>query len=58
MRIRASIDERTLRRSFREQLKGRRSLIVVDKDLKGFALRVSSKGKQTFIVRAARKLVD
>ena len=31
-------------------------LIVVDKDLKGFALRVSSKGKRTFIVRAARKL--
>ena len=56
MRIRASIDERTLRRSFREQLKGRRSLIVIDKDLKGFALRVSSRGKRTFIVRAARKL--
>jgi len=56
MRIHATIDERTVRRSFREHVKDKRPLTVLDKTLRGFALRVSSKGQRTFFVRAARNL--
>ena len=56
MRIHATINERTLRRTFREQLKGKSGLTVFDKDLRGFGLKVSPKGGKTFFVRAARKL--
>ena len=42
MRIHATINERTLRRTFREHLNGNRALTVFDKDLRGFALKVSA----------------
>ena len=56
MPIHATINERTLRRTFREQVKGKRALTVLDTDLRGFALKVSANGNKTFIVRAARRL--
>ena len=56
MRIHATVNERTLRRTFREQLKDRRGLTVFDKDLRGFGFKVSKTGTKTFMVRAARKL--
>ena len=56
MPIHATINERTLRRTFREQVKGKRALTVLDTDLRGFALKVSASGNKTFIVRAARRL--
>jgi len=56
MRIHATINERILRRTFRERLKDKRGLVVFDKDLRGFGLKVSPNGTKTFIVRAARKL--
>ena len=56
MRIQATINERTLRRTFREQLKGKRGITIFDKDLRGFGLKVSANGRKTFFVRAARKL--
>ena len=55
MRIHATINERILRRTFRKQVKDRRGLVVFDKDLRGFGLKVSPNGTRTFIVRAARK---
>ena len=56
MRIHATINERTLRRTFREHLNGNRALTVFDKHLRGFALKVSANGNKTFFVRAARTL--
>ena len=56
MPIHATINERTLRRTFREQVKGKRPLTVLDTDLRGFALKVSASGNKTFVVRAARRL--
>ena len=56
MPIHATINERTLRRTFREQVKGNRGLTVFDTDLRGFGLKVSANGNKTFIVRTARKL--
>ena len=51
MRIYATINERTVRRTFRGQKFGRTGLTVIDKDLPPFALKVTRKGKKTFIVR-------
>ena len=56
MRIHATINERTLRRTFREQNSGKRGLTVIDRDLPAFGLKVSAKGKRTFFVRVVRKL--
>ena len=56
MPIHATINARTLRRTFREQVKGKRALTVLDTDRCGFALKVSASGNKTFIVRAARRL--
>ena len=56
MRIYATINERTIRRSFREHKFGRCGLTVIDRDLPPFALKVTRKGDKTFIVRVARKL--
>ena len=56
MRIYATINERTIRRTFREHKFGRRGLTVIDRDLPAFALNVTRKGDKTFIVRVARKL--
>ena len=54
MRIHATINERTLRRSFSEKRIGRNGLTVIDRDLPAFGLKVSKKGRKTFFVRAAR----
>ncbi len=56
MRIHATINERTLRRTFRERNPGSRGLTVYDKDLPGFGLKVSADGIRTFFVRVVRKL--
>ena len=49
MRIHATINERTLRRTFREQNIGKRGLTVLDRDLPAFGLKVSAKGKRTLL---------
>ena len=50
MRIHATINERTLRRTFREQVKGKRNLIIIDRDLPAFGIEVARDGKKTFFV--------
>ena len=55
MRIYATINERTVRRTFHEKQLGRTGLTVIDKDLPHFALKVTRKGAKTFIVRAMHK---
>ena len=54
MRIIATINERTLRRSFREKRIGRNGLTVIDRDLPAFGLTVSKNDRKTFFVRAER----
>ena len=56
MRIHATLNERTVRRTFRERRIGRNGLTVVDNDLLAFALKVSKHGTRTYIARVARKL--
>ena len=56
MRIYATINERTVRRTFREQKIGRNGLTVIDRDLPAFALKVSKSGTRKFIVNVVRKL--
>ena len=53
MRIDATINERLLRRTFREQKAGRSGLTVIDRDLPFFGLRVPNNGPRTFFVRIA-----
>ncbi len=55
MRIYATINERTLRRSFREQKSGRNGLTVIDRDLPAFGLKVARDGTKTFFVRVPRR---
>ncbi len=55
MRIHATINERTLRRSFREQKFGRNGLTVIDRDLPAFGFKVARDGTKTFFVRVPRK---
>ncbi len=56
MRIHATINERTVRRTFRETKIGRCGLLVIDRDLPAFGLKVSNNGTRTFFVRITRKL--
>ena len=56
MRIHLTINERTLRRTFREQQSRSRRLTVFDKDLRGFGFKVAADGAKTFFVRTVRKL--
>ena len=56
MRIHATINERTVRRTFRDQKFGRTGLTVIDKDLPAFGLKVPKNGTKTFFVRVARRL--
>ena len=55
MRIYATLNERTVRRTFRGRKIGRAGLTVIDKNLPPFALKVTAKGKKTFIVRVVRR---
>ncbi len=50
MRIHATINERTLRRTFRKQVKGKNGLTVQDRDLPEFGIEVARDGKNTFFV--------
>ena len=52
MHIHATINERTVRRTFREQKIGRYGLTVIDRDLPQFGLKVTKNGTRTFFVRA------
>jgi len=53
MRIDATINERLLRRTFRERKAGRSGLTVIDPDLPAVGLRVPKNGPRTFFVRVA-----
>ena len=52
MRIHASINERTVRRTFKERKPGSRGLTVIDRDLPTFGLKLAKNGTKTFFVRA------
>ena len=54
MRIHATINERTLRRTFREKKPGRHGLTVIDRDLPRFGFTVARNGTKTFFVRTLR----
>ena len=54
MRIHATINERTVRRTFREKKPGRYGLTVIDRDLPQFGLTVAKNGTKTFFVRVLR----
>ena len=56
MRIYYTINERTVRRKFKQQPRGPRSLFVFDRDLRAFGLKITPNGKRTFFVRATNKL--
>ena len=56
MRIHANINERTLSRRFREPRHRQRPLIVIDRTLPAFGLRIAADDTRTFFVRVARKL--
>ena len=54
MRILATINERTVRRTFHEKKPGRYGLTVIDRDLPAFGFTVARNGTKTFFVRALR----
>lgn len=54
MPIHATINERTLRRTFRKQRPGRNGLTVLDTDLPQFGFTVAKDGTRTFFVRTSR----
>ena len=54
MRIHATINERTVRRTFKERKPGSRGLTVIDKDLPQFGFKLAKNGTKTFFVRVLR----
>ena len=54
MPIHTTINERTLRRTFREKKPGRYGLTVIDTDLPQFGFAVAKNGTKTFFVKALR----
>ncbi len=54
MRIHAIINERTIRRTFREKKPGRNGLTVIDTDMPQFGFTVAKDGTKTFFVLALR----
>ena len=54
MPIHTTINERALRRTFREHKPGTRGLTVIDTDLPQFGFTVAKDGTKTFFVRAPR----
>ena len=54
MRIHAAINERTIRRTFKERKPGSRGLTVIDKDLPQFSFKLAKNGTKTFFVRVLR----
>ncbi len=55
MRIHAPVNERTVRRTFREKKPGRYGLTVIDRDLPAFGFTVAGNGTKTFFVRTSRQ---
>ena len=55
MPIHTTINERSLRRAFKEHKPGTRGLAVHDIDLPTFGFRVFPNGSKTFFVRASRQ---
>ena len=55
MHIYAHINEPSVRRTFRKDVTGTRSLTVYDKKLRGFGLKVAPDGTKTFFVRTVRR---
>ena len=51
MRIHTTINERTLRRTFKEKKPGRYGHTVLDTDLPRFGFTISKNGTKTFFVR-------
>ena len=56
MRIYATVNDRTVRRRFREQKHRQRPLLVFDHTLREFGFKVASDDTRTFCVRVVRKL--
>ncbi len=54
MRIHATINERTVRRTFKERKPGTRGLTVIDRDLPQFGFKLAKNGTKTFFVRVLR----
>ena len=54
MRIHAAINERTVRRTFKERKPGTRGLTVIDRDLPQFGFKFAKNGTKTFFVRVSR----
>ena len=54
MRIHAAINERTVRRTFKERKPGSRGLTVIDRDLPQFGFKLAKNGTKTFFVRVLR----
>ena len=54
MRIHATINERTVRRTFKERKPGTRGLTVIDRDLPRFGFKLAKNGTKTFFVRVLR----
>ena len=54
MRIHAAINERTVRRTFKERKPGTRGLTVIDRDLPQFGFKFAKNGTKTFFVRVLR----
>lgn len=56
MRIYANVNDRTARRTFREQKHRKRPLIIIDHTLRGFGFKIAADDTQTLVVRIARNL--
>ena len=54
IRIHATINERTIRRTFKELKPGSRGLTAIDRDLPRFGFTVAKNGTKTFFVRVLR----
>ena len=56
MRIYYTINERTVRRKFKQQPRGPRSLFVFDRDQRAFGLKITPSGQRTFFVRVTNRI--
>ena len=56
MRIYYTLNERTVRRKFKQLPRARRSLFVFDRDQRAFGLKITPGGQRTFFVRVTHRL--
>ncbi|MDE2915539.1 MAG: hypothetical protein OXL68_21805, partial [Paracoccaceae bacterium] len=56
MRIYATVNDRTARRSFRERKHSKRPLTVLDHTLPAFGFTITADDTRTYFVRVVRKL--